>query len=173
MPTIDLERSVREVWKRDPRFRLEAYMFVLDALDHAMSARARAADPGAATPGQAAPEVPPPVEVPGVRRASEGGGEAVPPWNVGGRDLLEAARDLAVDRFGALAAEVFASWGIRATEDVGTIVFNLVAGGILQKTATDSMEDYRGIFDLATAFERRFAERLASEPVRVAARRQG
>ena len=82
--------------------------------------------------------------------------------HVSGQQLLQAVRRLARERYGALAREVFEQWGIRTTEDVGTIVFQLVETGILSKTEEDSLEDFRDGYDLDTAFsaDDYWAERL-------------
>lgn len=72
--------------------------------------------------------------------------------HVSGGQLLEALRKLARERYGVMAREVFGHWGIRATEDVGEIVFQLVDAGILSKTEEDSLDDFRDVFDLDVAF---------------------
>ena len=42
-------------------------------------------------------------------------------------------------------------WGIRATSDLGEVVYNLIASGDLEKTPTDSRSDFDGVFDFETA----------------------
>ena len=147
MPTMDLDASLKAVCARDGRFRVEAYHFVLDSLDHTLALRG-----GAGNPDPAAPAA-------GARTAPPG------PSNVTGRDLLAGFRELALDRFGALAREVLRTWGVTRTDDVGAIVFNMVAAGLLQRTATDSAEDYREVFDFESAFDRGFEDRLRREQV--------
>lgn len=73
--------------------------------------------------------------------------------HISGRELAEGVRDLALDRFGLLARTVLAHWGIRATEDVGEIVFALVDGGMLVKQEGDRIEDFRDVYDFQEAFE--------------------
>ncbi|NUN53584.1 MAG: hypothetical protein HUU06_12475, partial [Planctomycetaceae bacterium] len=90
-----------------------------------------------------------------------------PPSNVTGRDLLEGFRDLALDRFGALAREVLRVWGITRTGDVGAVVFNMVEAGLLQKTASDSPEDYHEVFDFEAALDRGFEDRLRTGALRL------
>ncbi len=72
--------------------------------------------------------------------------------HVSGRDLLEAIRRVALDRFGLLAEDVLASWGLRSTEDFGEIVFHLVDAGLLAKTDEDTLEDFRGVYTFGDAF---------------------
>ena len=72
--------------------------------------------------------------------------------HVTGGELLEAIRRLGRERYGVLARDVFESWGVRTTEDFGTIVFLLVGDGLLGKTENDSIEDFRGVFSFEDAF---------------------
>jgi len=73
--------------------------------------------------------------------------------HVTGRELCEGLRELAVGRFGPLAKDVLLFWGVRSTEDVGAIVFNLVGAGLLLTTDEDSPADFVNVFDFGTAFE--------------------
>jgi uncharacterized repeat protein (TIGR04138 family) len=72
--------------------------------------------------------------------------------HVSGRDLLEAIRRVALERFGVLTEDVLESWGLRSTEDFGEIVFRLVDAGLLAKTDEDSREDFRGVYTFRDAF---------------------
>ena len=56
-------------------------------------------------------------------------------------------------RFGPLAKDVLNFWGVRATEDFGNIVFNLVEAGLLLKTKEDSLADFIDVYDFDAAFE--------------------
>lgn len=172
MPTMDLDASVRAICSKDPRFRAEAYHFLLEALDATLARRGGAASAeGATATATADPPAPPTA---GIRLTPEArGGGTTPPWNVTGRDLLEGFRDLALDRYGALAREVLRTWGVTRTDDVGAVVFNMVEGGLLQRTSTDSPADYHDVFDFETAFDRAFADRLRKEEVRLADRPSG
>jgi uncharacterized repeat protein (TIGR04138 family) len=46
--------------------------------------------------------------------------------HVNGRELAAAVRDLALEKFGVMARLVLDHWGVRATADVGDIVFTMV-----------------------------------------------
>ncbi len=72
--------------------------------------------------------------------------------HVSGRDLLEAIRRVALERFGVLAEDVLESWGLKSTEDFGEIVFRLVDAGLLAKTDDDTREDFRGVYTFRDAF---------------------
>jgi uncharacterized repeat protein (TIGR04138 family) len=68
--------------------------------------------------------------------------------HVSGPQLLEGVRDLALREYGLMARTVFRAWGINATADVGEIVFNLVAANLMSKTAEDTRDDFRDVYDL-------------------------
>jgi uncharacterized repeat protein (TIGR04138 family) len=72
--------------------------------------------------------------------------------HVTGRQLCEALRDLAVQRWGMLAKVVLNKWNIHETIDFGNMVYLLVESKHMRKTEEDSLEDFRGIFDFDKAF---------------------
>jgi uncharacterized repeat protein (TIGR04138 family) len=90
--------------------------------------------------------------------------------HVSGPELLDGVRQYALREFGPMVVTVFGSWGIRATVDVGHMVFNLIDAGIFGKTEEDSIEDFRNVYDFDDAFVRPFAptkpmaERRSSPP---------
>ena len=106
---------------RDPRYRREAYGFVVAALGTTVQAlpAARRADP--------------------LRRHLTGG------------ELVRGVVRLARSEFGALADVVFGEWGVRSAEDIGHIVFQLVESGQLSARPEDSIEDFRDGPDLMRA----------------------
>lgn len=114
---------------KDPRYHLEAYLFVWSAFDYTWR---RLKAPRQASDQEA--------------RARE----------LSGRELLEGICDLAVEQFGYLADLVFARWGITRTDDFGEIVFTLVEVGLLGKSKRDSKEDFRNVFDLRRALRERY-----------------
>ncbi|HTM58463.1 MAG TPA: Minf_1886 family protein [Candidatus Udaeobacter sp.] len=106
---------------RDPRYRREAYGFVVAALGTTVQAlpAVRRADP--------------------LRRHLTGG------------ELVQGVVALARSEFGDLADVVFEEWGVRSAEDIGHIVFQLVECGQLSARAEDSLEDFRRGPDLMHA----------------------
>lgn len=72
--------------------------------------------------------------------------------HISGQELLAGFRELARQRFGVLALEVLQDWGLRRTEDVGNLVFNLVKHQVLGATEEDSPADFANGYDFATAF---------------------
>ena len=51
-----------------------------------------------------------------------------------------------------MAITVLDYWGIRSSEDVGNMVFNLVGAGVFGKTDDDTIESFREGYDFAEAF---------------------
>jgi uncharacterized repeat protein (TIGR04138 family) len=76
------------------------------------------------------------------------------PRHISGRELAEGVRDLAIERFGPMARTVLEHWGIRATADLGDVVFALVECGVLIKQDDDLIEDFLDVFDFDDVFER-------------------
>ena len=73
--------------------------------------------------------------------------------HITGQQLSEGLRDFALLQWGMLARTVLARWGIRSTLDFGRIVFALVEHGHMSKTDEDTIDDFRNVFDFATAFD--------------------
>lgn len=69
-------------------------------------------------------------------------------------ELLDSIRAFALHEFGPMAHTVLKTWGVKRTEDVGEIVFNLVEAGALGKTDEDKREDFAKGFDFDEAFRR-------------------
>ena len=74
--------------------------------------------------------------------------------HITGRELAEACRDLARQRYGVLARMVLEYWGVTSTADFGNIVFTLVDLGLLLSQATDTRDDFAGVFEFHDAFDR-------------------
>ena len=73
--------------------------------------------------------------------------------HVSGEELLAGIRDLLLDRFGPLTLSVLNHWGIKSTEDIGNIVFNLVENKVLSKTDEDRVESFRNGYDFREVFD--------------------
>ncbi len=106
---------------RRPRYAREAYAFVVAALNETVRG----------LPAER-------FEVPERRHLS-------------GRELTEGVVRLARAEFGSLAPVVFREWGVRATEDLGEIVFELVEVRQLSARAEDTRADFTGQLELLAA----------------------
>jgi len=76
--------------------------------------------------------------------------------HVTGQELLNGVRDLALSKFGPMAITVFEEWGIRACQDFGDIVFNMIDAELLAKEKRDSRTDFEGGYDFYDAFRKPF-----------------
>ena len=77
-------------------------------------------------------------------------------YHVTGRDLSNGLREFALLRWGMLARTVLKRWNITRTEDFGRIVFALVENQHMSKTENDTVEDFKNVFDFATAFDENY-----------------
>lgn len=86
-----------------------------------------------------------------------------------GKELLAGIKDFVLEQYGPMAKAVFKHWGIERTKDFGDIVFNMVDSGLLNKTETDSRDDFENVFDFDEAFDifkNRAFEKLGTNPKR-------
>ncbi len=83
--------------------------------------------------------------------------------HVSGRDLVQAMREFGLAQFGPLAADVWRRWGVNSTFDWGRIVFLLVESGLLNRQESDTIEEFRDVFDLDEAFVRSYTPTLPEE----------
>ena len=98
------------------------------------------------------------------RQLGEGG-------HVSGQQLCEGVRLHALKQFGPMVPTVFEYWGVKKTDDFGNMVWNLIELGVFGKTPTDSVQDFKGVFNFHDAFVLPFlpetAARKESGPKRV------
>jgi uncharacterized repeat protein (TIGR04138 family) len=144
---MSLRNHLPRIIALDPRFCIDAYAFVLEALDHAriqklnaLRSRADAASP------------------PRTRRAGKTrrqGPQAV--GHVTGQELCHSVRALALGQYGLLAVTVLEHWGIRSTSDIGDIVYNMIASGDLEKTPSDSRSDFDNVYEFDKALRPKLA----------------
>lgn len=82
--------------------------------------------------------------------------------HVSGRELVDGARGLAMERFGPLARAVLEHWGIHSTDDLGEMVFALVDVGVLVKREEDCPEDFKDLFDFEEVFDQNYPWTVAT-----------
>ena len=127
-------------------FAREAYLFVFEALQKVQDDLAAPGPQSSGAPGSGPPG--------GGSRSTTG--EVRTGRHITAAELCEGFRELAAAQFGGLAGTVLRQWGVRSTEDVGRIVFELVDRGELSKCDRDRPEDFAGLFDFETTFANRF-----------------
>jgi len=106
---------VEEIIKEDPRYKADAYEFMMQALHFTQKELKRKT-------------------------------------HVSGRELLEGIRNFVIQQYGPMSKTVLSHWGITRTQDFGNIVFNMIAKKILSQSETDSLEDFREVYDFDAAF---------------------
>jgi uncharacterized repeat protein (TIGR04138 family) len=121
-----------DLLKQDPRYKLEAYQFVREALQYAQEV----------------------LEMPAQSAASSGGKAE---HHLTGQQLCQAIRIFATDQYGYLAKIVLNSWGIYNTGDFGELVYNLIRIKEMRKSKQDRREDFDDQYDFETAFEPDFS----------------
>ncbi len=129
--------DIAEICRRDRRYAYEAYEFIYEALGHTQKMIGR---------------------VPA---------EGVPPGqenHVSGPEIVKGAIDLARKDFGFMARTVFHQWGVRRSDDLGELVFNLIESNLLSKTDTDSRADFQDVCDLDIALTEGFTIPTTPDP---------
>ena len=86
--------------------------------------------------------------------------------HVSGQELLHGLREFALKEYGPMSKAVLNEWGIKTTDDIGQIVFNLVNASVLGKNETDSPNDFKNVFTFDDAFVKPFVPRNLGTPVR-------
>ncbi|MGE3821238.1 MAG: Minf_1886 family protein [Isosphaeraceae bacterium] len=132
---MSLREHLAGVLAQDPRYTIDAYTFIFEALEYTKRLRNRART-SARKQGRAS-------SVLGTK-------------HVTGQELCEGARRLALDRYGMMALTVLNLWGLHSTSDFGEIVYHLIASGDLLKTASDSRSDFDDVYDFEEVFRRGF-----------------
>jgi uncharacterized repeat protein (TIGR04138 family) len=126
--------ELAEIVRRDPRYALEAYDFMFEALRHTQKLLGRLP-----------------------------AGEEEEQRHVSGQELLKGIRDFALREFGLMARTVFRMWGIERTDDFGEIVFNLIESNLMRKTDQDVRDDFHDVFDLDQALTEGYQITLEQE----------
>ena len=134
-----MDPKLLELARSDGRYAYEAYEFVCDAVTFTQESLGRAP-----------------------READDPDAD----FHVCGEELARGACRLAAQEFGLMAGVVFRQWGLRRTDDIGRVVFNLIRAECLAKSERDEPEDFHDLFDLADELGGHFALTLAPAPRR-------
>lgn len=124
-----MDARILEAVKDDPRYAYEAYEFVCDAVTFTQDRLGRA---------------------PAAHDRADAN------HHVAGGELLRGCCELAIRDFGMMAPVVFQQWGVRETDDIGNIVFNLIRLERLSRSDRDDPCDFRDAFDLDRALTEGF-----------------
>lgn len=131
----------------DPRYPVEAYEFVRDALTYAQDVMKLGA-PEASEESEVSEE-----EVVELEDELEEPDSPPVERHLTGQQLCEACRRFAIEQYGMMARVVLGNWNINSTSDVGEIVYNLIRVDLMRKSASDRREDFDDVFDFKQAFD--------------------
>jgi uncharacterized repeat protein (TIGR04138 family) len=115
--------------QRDPRFKLDAYQFVREALSYAQDEMGL-----------------------GLHSRTRESGQARSENHLTGQELCEAIRLYAIEQYGYMAKAVLNSWGVYSTSDFGDIVYNLIDIELMKKSENDRREHFDDVYDFDEAF---------------------
>lgn len=73
--------------------------------------------------------------------------------HITGQELMYGVKELASQRFGILAKNVFWHWNVHSTGDFGRIVFDMIERGEMRKTERDQLSDFFDVYDFEDAFD--------------------
>ena len=139
--------SLHRLLKQDPRYPLDAYLFVREALSFA------ADELNLGSPRFEEP----------VLELEEGPSddEALLERHLTGQELCEAIRQYAINQFGYMAQVVLRNWGICSTGDFGNIVYNMIDVGLMKKSPQDCRTHFDDVYDFEDVFDRQFEMRMS------------
>lgn len=151
MTMIDPSHPLAKLLLEDKRYKLDAYIFVFEALNYAHSVMGL----GKSEPSEG------PAAKKRAKRAAEareqGEEEAdEDERHLTGQELCEAIRRYALEQYGFMAKCVLNDWGVHKTGDFGEIVFNLIEIEQMRKTKDDRREDFDDVFDFETGLTQSF-----------------
>ena len=76
-------------------------------------------------------------------------------------ELLTGIKALLLKKFGPLTVTVLKHWGIKATDDFGNIVYNLVENKVLAKDTQDHYDSFKNAYDFDEVFNKGYRKQLA------------
>ena len=86
--------------------------------------------------------------------------------HVSGQELTRGLLLFAQKQFGPIAESVLRYWGIEKSDDLGNIVYNLIAMGIMSKQTDDTIEHFYEIEDFKTFFENQTVFKIDKEIIK-------
>ena len=155
-----------ELLAEDPRYSLEAYQFVREALSYGQQVlgfgESRPADEDDSPPNPFLAAL----AEEGLKQMEDAGDdlsefdeltdERRVERHVTGQQLCEAIRLHALEQYGYMARIVLKRWGVTSTSDFGEIVYNLIRLGWMKKSDADRREDFDDCYDFSEAIEQQY-----------------
>ncbi|MDE2223245.1 MAG: hypothetical protein KGK03_09285 [Candidatus Omnitrophica bacterium] len=81
--------------------------------------------------------------------------------HISGEELLAGIKALLLKKYGPMTLTVLKHWGIKATDDFGNIVYNLVENKVLAKDDHDQYESFKNAYDFDEVFNKAYRKELA------------
>lgn len=131
--------SLYHVVTQDPRYPIDAYVFVREALGYAADSMGL---------GQQDCELELDLDAVAQLARRE--------RHLTGQQLCEAIRQYANCQFGYLAKVVLKNWGIENTSCFGDIVYNMIDAGVMKKSSNDRREHFDDVYDFNDVFQSSF-----------------
>ena len=129
--------SLYELVEQDPRYPIEAYLFIREALAFASDSMELGS-----------------CQDPDTHLTKFQGGQIEK--HLTGQQLCEAIRKYALNQFGFMAQVVLASWGIDETRCFGDIVYNMISIGIMKKSSHDRRSHFDNVYNFDEVFNDNF-----------------
>lgn len=130
----DESYSLYRIVENDPRYSLDAYLFVRESLAYAADC----------------------MELDFYEAVSQQGTQAKAERHLTGQQLCEAIRLYAINQFGLMARIVLKNWGIESTSCFGDIVYNMIRAGIMKKSDHDQRSHFDEVYQFEDAFQNQF-----------------
>ncbi|MFI4873716.1 MAG: Minf_1886 family protein [Blastopirellula sp. JB062] len=148
--------------KEDPRFKLEAYQFVREALSFGQNLYELESDDDEDL------DIDDEMLLEDEEFDDDDDDDEAEDWteperHLTGQMLCEAIRSFALQQYGLMAKTVLNSWGVETTGHFGDIVYNLIDIGMMKKSPQDRREDFDDVYDFDVAFVRDFRIEVTEE----------
>lgn len=132
--------SLYQLVNQDPRYPVEAYWFVREALAYAADSMELGACNRVDTE---------PCNDEATRLASR-------ERHLTGQQLCEAIRQYSLSQFGYMAKVVLKNWNIDSTACFGDIVYNMIDVGIMKKSDQDERSHFEDVYRFDDVFQSNF-----------------
>lgn len=132
--------SLYQVVNQDPRYPVEAYEFVREALAYAADSMELSSHVYAEPDDDA--------ESVSQRARRE--------RHLTGQQLCEAIRRYALNQYGYMAKVVLNNWCLDTTSCFGDIVYNLISAGVMKKSSEDKRSHFDNVYDFDNVFQADF-----------------
>ena len=132
--------SLYHLVNQDPRYPIEAYQFVREALAYAADTMELGSHE------HLDPEF-------DVEAATH---QARRERHLTGQQLCESIRSYALNQYGYMARVVLKNWNIESTGCFGDIVYNMISQGIMKKSSRDKRSHFDDVYSFEDVFDANF-----------------